>query len=318
VRFEYLVSWLLWGPVVLAFIVDALWKRSERSSGGRLARMRQSARVDALYYLFFVVGRGGLLTFLIPIGVLHWLVVPRLPVVLDPHSWLAPGLMSTVVLAAAALVLGDFMQYWTHRFMHASRFFWRFHAVHHAADEMTLLTGQRVTLTERAIEDFTRISVLLVLGLGSDAGGDSAMGSGAEILIVIYVLRFGDIIQHSNLGWTYGRLGNLLASPVNHRYHHSIEHTDYGTNYGNLLSVWDHLFGTYNPQMLLVNRSPSAALPEVGLEVDPGVRTRGWLALPFVQDAHVWAFQLRRLGVVTRRWPLTDSPKTPDSVGALR
>ena len=102
-HFEHLASWLLWGPVVLAFVVDALWKRSERSSGGRLARMRQSARIDALYYLFFVVGRGGLLTFLIPIGVLHWLVVPRLPVVLDPHSWLEPGLLSTVVLAGAAL-----------------------------------------------------------------------------------------------------------------------------------------------------------------------------------------------------------------------
>lgn len=307
-RFEYLLSWLLWGPVALAFIVDALWKRSERSASSRLVRMRQSARVDALYYLFFVVGRGGLLTFLIPIGVLHWLVVPRLPVVLDPHSWLAPGLWSTVVLAVAALVVSDFMQYWTHRFMHTSGFFWRFHAVHHAADEMTLLTGQRVTLTERAIEDFTRISILLMLGLGSDAGG-------AEILIVINVLRFGDIIQHSNLGWTYGRLGFLLASPVNHRYHHSIEHTDYGTNYGNLLSIWDHLFGTYNPHMRMVNRSLSAALPDVGLTVDPGVRTGGWLALPFVQDAHVWAFQLRRLGVVTRRWPLTDSSSTPERVG---
>lgn len=311
-RFVVPLSWLLWGPLVLAFIVDALWKRSDVSSAGRLGRLRGSARVDALYYLFFVIGRGGLLTFLVPIGMLHWLVVPRLPVLFHPHAWLPTGVLSVVVLAAATLVLSDFMQYWTHRFMHSSRFFWRFHAVHHAADEMTLLTGNRVTLTERAIEDFTRISVLFVLGLASDVGGDSAIAQGSTILIVVYALRFGDIIQHSNLGWTYGRWGYVFASPVNHRYHHSIERIDYGSNYGNLFSVWDHLFGTHNVRMAELNRSLSADLPEVGLDVDPGVRTSGWLSLPFVQDLHVWLFQLRRLPVVIRRWPLRPAS---DAVG---
>lgn len=310
-----ILSWLLWGPLVLAFVVDALWKRAGRSSAGRLGRLRASARVDALYYLFFVVGRGGLLTFLVPIGVLHWLVVPHLPVLLHPHSWLEPGLLATVVLAGGTLVLGDFMQYWTHRFMHRSRFFWRFHAVHHAADEMTLLTGNRITLTERAIEDLTRISVLLVLGLGGETGGDAAIGQGAVILVVVYTLRFGDIIQHSNLGWTYGRLGFLLASPVNHRFHHSVQRVDHDSNYGNLLSAWDHLFGTYNPRMGEVNRSLTADLPDVGLEADPGVRTSGWLSLPVVQDVHVWAHQLRRLPVVTRRWPLPAGGAASDAVG---
>ena len=52
---------------------------------------------------------------------------------LAPHG--LPRPLSVVIGALAAALVGDFFYYWCHRAQH--RFFWRFHAVHHAVREMS-------------------------------------------------------------------------------------------------------------------------------------------------------------------------------------
>jgi sterol desaturase/sphingolipid hydroxylase (fatty acid hydroxylase superfamily) len=202
------------------------------------------------------------------------------------------------VTSIAVLVLIDLLDYWTHRVMHRSGILWPFHEVHHTATEMTLLTGVRLTLTERHVVDLVRAVVLLLLGL-----------SVPVVAVVLFVRSVVDVLQHSNLTWTYGPLGYVVASPANHRLHHSAEGVDWDSNYGNLLSVWDHLFGTANPTMPSVNggltarRAPALGLPP-GATAPSGV----WL-WPVLSDAYLWAQLVRRRPAARPAMATQDGPR---------
>jgi hypothetical protein len=45
-----------------------------------------------------------------------------------------------------------------------------------------------------------------------------------------------------------GVLEGVLATPANHRVHHGIEPKYLDKNYGQVLIVWDRLFGTWQPE----------------------------------------------------------------------
>ena len=64
------------------------------------------------------------------------------------------------------------------------------------------------------------------------------------ILAWVIVKQWASLIYHSNLRTNYGLLRYVLVTPQSHRIHHSRlpEHRD--KNFGTLLSIWDHLFGT--------------------------------------------------------------------------
>ena len=50
---------------------------------------------------------------------------------------------------------------------------------------------------------------------------------------------------HSDVPWTLGPLGEILISPAAHRLHHIRDEKLMGSNYGNMLTLWDRLFGTW-------------------------------------------------------------------------
>lgn len=275
---------LLWAPLVVAFIADGIWKRTRRSSLGYLAEFSPGARSDLAYWLFYYLIQGGLLATLTPVGLVHQYVRPHVPQLVDASSRVPSTALWLALAGVAVLVVTDFARYWVHRLMHHSSFLWQFHAAHHAASEMTLLTGTRVTLTEVALNSFAVALVLTLIGLNTPA-----------ILVVLYARRFIDIVQHSNLGWTYGPFGRVLASPVNHRYHHSIAPGDWGANYGDILSVWDRMFGTYLPSMVTLDKRWSVdVLPDVGVDSSEQVRRTGIFSMPVFQDLHIWWMLLTR------------------------
>ena len=272
-----------WLPLALALAADALWSGSERTSLSRLARPSSSARLDLAYMLVIDLPRLALFGLITPVAVVNYVFIRFIPRDLFPWERLGTGLVSIVVTSALVLVLIDLLDYWTHRVMHRSRILWPFHEVHHAATEMTLLTGVRVTLTERHLTDLVRAAVLVLLGL-----------SVPVIAIVLFVRSVVDVLQHSNLAWTYGPLGYLIASPANHRLHHSVDGVDWDTNYGNLLAIWDHLFGTANPTMPSVNSAATTQrLPDLGVPVGVPTAARGVWLWPVLSDAYLWTRLVR-------------------------
>lgn len=107
---------------------------------------------------------------------------------------------------------------------------WRFHAVHHTQEELSVLTSFRA-------HPFAHTTGFLLTTIPVVA----LMGNRPMVpaLITTYVCL--GTLQHANLRWTYGPLGCLLVSPSYHRLHHS--QVAQGINLGIVLTIWDVIAG---------------------------------------------------------------------------
>ena len=145
--------------------------------------------------------------------------------------WLAVGL-SIVVL--------DFALYLQHVMFHAIPALWRLHIVHHADVDFDVTTGIRFHPIEAVLSMLIKLSVVAILGppvlgvlLFEVLLNASAMFNHANVRIPLRVDRF--------LRW-------IIVTPDMHRVHHSVDDTEYRTNFGFNLPWWDRLLGTYLDQ----------------------------------------------------------------------
>ena len=150
---------------------------------------------------------------------------------------LAPGLavhplsgLPRWALVASALVAMDACNWLAHFLNHRVRAFWRFHAVHHSQEELSILTSFRAHPLVHASFQLVGLP-LLVLGT-----------SGAVPLPVLVGYVLLSTLPHANVGWSFGPLGRVFVSPAYHRLHHDRTDTR-GVNIGVVLVVWDRLAG---------------------------------------------------------------------------
>lgn len=131
------------------------------------------------------------------------------------------------------LVACDFMQYWAHRLFHGGGF-WRFHAVHHSAEQIDWTTAYRFHFVNLWLSPFLATAIMLYLGVAP------------AVLVFLVPFDVADAaFVHANLNWTLGPLKYVVATPVFHRWHHTPLDQGGNTNFGSLLSLWDVLFGTF-------------------------------------------------------------------------
>jgi sterol desaturase/sphingolipid hydroxylase (fatty acid hydroxylase superfamily) len=134
-----------------------------------------------------------------------WLLVPLTLVAMDGANWLA---------------------HWAD---HRITALWRFHAVHHSQEELSVLTSFRAHPFVHTTGFFlATIAVLLLMG-------DRSV---APILITLYVCL--GTLPHANVRWSFGPFGRVVVSPAYHRIHHTIGAPD-GANLGIVLTIWDVL-----------------------------------------------------------------------------
>ncbi|MEZ4391750.1 MAG: sterol desaturase family protein [Polyangiales bacterium] len=138
----------------------------------------------------------------------------------------------------AAFVVYDFMFWFAHVAGHRVRVLWCFHSVHHTATEMRLTTAVRGSAF-----DFVYLPWFFVW--------IPALGVHPAMLLVVESLsRMWGVATHVSPS-IVGRLGALdraLVTPSVHRVHHGTELAYLDTNYGEVLLLWDRLFGTYAPE----------------------------------------------------------------------
>ncbi len=137
------------------------------------------------------------------------------------------------VQAIQIVLIGDFIGYWMHRAFHQGRL-WAFHAIHHSSVSLDWLSSVRLHPVNDLLMRVPQVMVILALGF-------------SPIAIAAYApfLTFYAIMLHANVGWSFGKFGRIIASPVFHRWHHTAQHEGLNRNFAGLFSVFDVLFGTY-------------------------------------------------------------------------
>ncbi len=161
--------------------------------------------------------------------------------------------LGPVAIAFLVLMTNDFGVYWVHRIHHENKIFWPFHSVHHSAEVMTPITVYR---KHPVYDIFSTLLKSLLLGLlqGLVLAGLTNEASLSTILGVnAFYFAFnilGANFRHSHVWLSYGRvLEHIFISPAQHQIHHSIERRHYNKNYGEVLAIWDWMFGTlYVPE----------------------------------------------------------------------
>jgi len=252
------------GPIVAVFAVLALATKRTAILDA-LRRCRAEATTNVLLTLFNTLLIGPI--FLVPALVLSDTI---------GHYGLFPDVWASLpeaLVLLLAIVLVDFVAYWRHRVEHMQGI-WRFHATHHADTAMHFLSVQRKHPVGKLISML--FDTLLVVALGFPLWAIAGAG----------VLRsWWGYFTHADVKWTLGSLGEVMISPAAHRLHHIRDEELMGTNFGNTVTLWDKVFGTYlDPK------------PYLGCETGIDEGTRGF----FGELARPWERRYRDTGAVAR------------------
>lgn len=147
-----------------------------------------------------------------------------------------PMIVPHPVLAALLfLFVHDFLYYWYHRLQHAWRPLWLIHSVHHSDTELNATSYVRQHVFDNVIHSFVvTVPLYLVVGVDLDT--------------MVFIATIGVGVQffiHANLPISFGPLSFLIASPLQHRVHHSTDAAASNANFASMFPVWDLAFGTY-------------------------------------------------------------------------
>jgi sterol desaturase/sphingolipid hydroxylase (fatty acid hydroxylase superfamily) len=151
-----------------------------------------------------------------------------------------------VYFLAGLLLLDLIGAYFIHWIQHKVKWMWRFHLVHHTDTFVDTTTANRHHPGESVFRAlFTLIAVLVT---GADMWVVMAYQSASALL---------SQFNHANMrfpAWIDGPLSWIIVSPNMHKVHHHYTQPLTDTNYGNIFSIWDRLFGTFakaDPQTLV-------------------------------------------------------------------
>ena len=136
------------------------------------------------------------------------------------------------------MMILDLVSSWfIHWLQHKIKWMWKFHIVHHTDKFVDTTTANRHHPGEsifRAI--FTFLAVIL---------------TGAPLWMV-YLYQFFSVLlaqfNHANISlpkWMDNWLSQVIVSPDMHKVHHHYKQPLTDSNYGNIFSIWDRVFGTY-------------------------------------------------------------------------
>lgn len=177
-----------------------------------------------------------------------------------------PLIVSTVI---GLLLLDLIGAYLAHYVQHRIKWMWRFHLIHHTDVYIDTTSANRHHPGESVIRFvFTMLAVLIV-------GAPMWMVFLYQSLSVIF-----SQFNHANI--TLPKkvdriLSWFIISPDMHKVHHHyvLPYTD--TNYGNIFSIWDRLFGTFST----LDRSKIIYGVDTHMKADEHSSLRNLLEIPF-------------------------------------
>lgn len=211
-----------------------------------------------------------------------------------------------------AFLLMELAFYWRHRAGHELAVFWTIHEVHHQSSQYNYAVAQRVGYLQW-LQTGVFVLPLAVLGVDPFVFG-----------VLFSAIHFWQFLIHTRLVGRLGPLDAVLVTPSVHRVHHARNPRYLDKNYGFTLTVFDRVFGTWQPEVETPEFGTLAPLHSHN-PVDNNVRpwltlarrmgeapsTGAALALPLRHPA--WDPRARR-----RRLPSPDTVLPPRAVPAER
>ncbi|HYM93413.1 MAG TPA: sterol desaturase family protein [Chitinophagaceae bacterium] len=143
---------------------------------------------------------------------------------------------SSFVLFLVSFIFLDLGEYVYHVVMHKVKRLWMFHAVHHSDNIVDVST----TFREHPGENIIRLSFTLLWVFIS--------GAFFWVLMLRQIIQtFTTLFAHMNCRLSARAdnvIGLVFITPNLHQVHHHYKQPYTDCNYGDVLSIWDRLFGT--------------------------------------------------------------------------
>lgn len=133
-----------------------------------------------------------------------------------------------------AFAMIDLVFYWYHRCFHRVRFLWAIHMNHHCSQQMNFT----VSFRQAWFGPISKIPFFVALPL---------IGLDPSITVVAGVVStLWGVIGHTRVIPRLDPITEFIFNtPSAHRVHHGTNAEYLDKNFGNLLMIWDRLFGTY-------------------------------------------------------------------------
>jgi len=142
-----------------------------------------------------------------------------------------------VELLIAFLVLDLVAQYFVHFLLHKVTFMWKLHMVHHSDTHVDASTGTRHHPFDYVFREIFALAAIVFTGAPL-----------AFYLFYRISTVFFTYMSHANISlplWLDKGISFVFISPNMHKFHHHVERPWTDSNYGNVFSIWDRIFGTY-------------------------------------------------------------------------
>jgi sterol desaturase/sphingolipid hydroxylase (fatty acid hydroxylase superfamily) len=176
-----------------------------------------------------------------------------------PTEW--PLLLQLVI----AVLFADFVFMVIHMLSHKYPLLWRLHAVHHGVSRLYGFNGLVRHPLHQALDMVVGTLPLVLMGMPTDV---------AILLGMVIAIQL--TVQHANVSYELGPFRNVMSIGQLHHLHHVNWGTEGDCNFGLFLTLWDRLFGTFNP-----NPSRTITAADMGIDEVPNFPKTYWEQLLF-------------------------------------
>ena len=179
---------------------------------------------------FLGVGIINLIFGIATVGVFKWVQQNEIGIlfIVDLPIW-AELLITLLLLELVA-------QYFVHYLMHRIKWMWKLHMVHHSDTKVDATTGTRHHPGDYILRElFALVAIILI-------GAPIAFYLTYRIFSIFFTYT-----THANITmprWLDKSLSWVFITPNMHKFHHHFEIPWTDTNFGNIFSIWDRIFGT--------------------------------------------------------------------------
>ena len=146
------------------------------------------------------------------------------------------GMLPLWLFWILTFVVIDLVFYIYHRMSHRIRFLWAIHLSHHSSEEMNFA----VSFRQAWFGPVSKIPFFMLLPM---LGFDPTIIAAAGVISTLW-----GIVGHTQIIGKLGFIEWVFNTPSHHRVHHGSNKQYIDKNYGNLLIIWDRMFGTFAPE----------------------------------------------------------------------